>query len=218
MFYIKPTSEDTVRWREGSRAGGELKAEEPQSGKFSGFLFCLRHLRAEEVCNREMPSGCSQRKSKPSPALSRQRTWKGAGLQYRNFWLITFLSPGRHLQSTLWSHPHACTPTKSLLSCLTLSDPMGCSPPGSSVHGDSPGKNTGVGCHVLLQGIFLTQGSNRVPYISCIGRWILYHLSHQVSLPAQQQRLNGERTAPSLSAGHGDAPPPPNKVVLGKAK
>ena len=26
---------------------------------------------------------------------------------------------------------------------------------------DSPGKNTGVGCHALLQGIFLTQGSNR---------------------------------------------------------
>ena len=26
------------------------------------------------------------------------------------------------------------------------------SPPGSSVHGDSPGKNTGVGCHSLLQG------------------------------------------------------------------
>ena len=29
-------------------------------------------------------------------------------------------------------------------SCLTLCDPMDCSPPGSSVHGDSPGKNTGV--------------------------------------------------------------------------
>ena len=29
--------------------------------------------------------------------------------------------------------------------------------PGSSVHGDSPGKNTGVGCHALLQEIFLTQ-------------------------------------------------------------
>ena len=25
---------------------------------------------------------------------------------------------------------------------------------------DSPGKNTGVGCHFLLQGVFLTQGSN----------------------------------------------------------
>ena len=32
--------------------------------------------------------------------------------------------------------------------------------PGFSVHGDSPGKNIGVGCHVLLQGVFLTQGSN----------------------------------------------------------
>ena len=37
---------------------------------------------------------------------------------------------------------------------------MDCSPPGSSVHGDSPGKNTGVGCFLLLQGIFLTQGLN----------------------------------------------------------
>ena len=35
-------------------------------------------------------------------------------------------------------------------------DPMNCSLPGSSVHG----KNTGVGYHLLLQGIFLTQESN----------------------------------------------------------
>ena len=46
--------------------------------------------------------------------------------------------------------------------CLTLCDPMDCSPQGSSVHGDSPGKNTGVGCHALLQGIFPTQGLNLV--------------------------------------------------------
>ena len=40
---------------------------------------------------------------------------------------------------------------------------MDCSLPGSSVHGDwdSPGKNTGVGCHFLLQGSFSTQGSNQ---------------------------------------------------------
>ena len=44
--------------------------------------------------------------------------------------------------------------------CPTLCDPMDCSPPGSSVYGDSPGKNTGVGCHAVLQGIFPTQGSN----------------------------------------------------------
>ena len=35
-------------------------------------------------------------------------------------------------------------------SCPTLCDPMDCSSPGSSVHGDSPGVNTGVGCHALL--------------------------------------------------------------------
>ena len=49
------------------------------------------------------------------------------------------------------NHPrHA----KSLQSCPILCDPWTVAPPGSSV----PGKNTGVGCHVLLQGIFLTQG------------------------------------------------------------
>ena len=45
-------------------------------------------------------------------------------------------------------------------SCPTLCTPMDCSPPGSCVHGDSPGKNTGAGCHALLQGIFPAQGSN----------------------------------------------------------
>ena len=41
-------------------------------------------------------------------------------------------------------------------SCLTLCDPMNCSLPCSW---NSPGKNTVVGCHALLQGFFLTQGS-----------------------------------------------------------
>ena len=43
---------------------------------------------------------------------------------------------------------------------MSLFDPVNCSLPGSSVHGDSPGKNTGIDCHALLQGIFLTQGRN----------------------------------------------------------
>ena len=51
--------------------------------------------------------------------------------------------------------------------------PMDCSPPGSSVHGiDSPGKNTGVGCHALLRGIVPTQGSN-----SCLLLWQVDSLS-----------------------------------------
>ena len=48
----------------------------------------------------------------------------------------------------------------SSLSCVWLCNLIGRSPPGSSVHGDSPGKNTGVGCHSLLHGIFPTQGLN----------------------------------------------------------
>ena len=45
-------------------------------------------------------------------------------------------------------------------SCLTLCNPVDCSPPGSSVQRDSSDKNTGVGCHALLQGIFPAQGWN----------------------------------------------------------
>ena len=63
------------------------------------------------------------------------------------------------------------------LSCLSLCDPMDCSLPGSSVHGDSPGKNTGGGCRALLQGIFPTQVWNP-GLLHC--RQILYHLSHHL--------------------------------------
>ena len=60
--------------------------------------------------------------------------------------------------------------------CLTLWDPMDCSLLGSCVCGDSAGKNTGVGSHALLQGIFPTQGLNSgLPNF----RQIIYHLSHQ---------------------------------------
>ena len=63
-------------------------------------------------------------------------------------------------------------------SCLILCNSMGCSLPGSSVHGDSPGKNTGVGCHARLKGIFPTQGWNPgLPHC----KQILYYLNHQGS-------------------------------------
>ena len=65
-----------------------------------------------------------------------------------------------------------------------LGDPMVYSPPGSSVHGNSPGQNTRVGSRSILQGIFPTQGffptqgSNPgLPHC----RWILYSLSLQGS-------------------------------------
>ena len=63
-------------------------------------------------------------------------------------------------------------------SCLTLCNPLDCSLTGSSVHGDSPGTDTGVGGHSLLQRIFPTQGMNP-GLLHC--RQILYSLSQQES-------------------------------------
>ena len=103
---------------------------------------------------------------------------------------------------------------KSLQSCPTLCDSMDCSPPGSSVHGDSPGKNTGVGCHALLHEIFPTQESNLgLPHC----RQILYHLSHLGSLhlgiglhrslqPLTEKTVNKKLQGPD---GAICAPPPP---------
>ena len=76
-------------------------------------------------------------------------------------------------------------------SCRILCDPMDCSlnsgqapPPW-----DFPGKNTGVGCHFLLQEIFLTQGLNP-GFPHC--RQTLYHLSHQGSLNSLKLKGGGD--------------------------
>ena len=63
-------------------------------------------------------------------------------------------------------------------SCLTLFDPWTVASQALCAW-DSPGKNTGVGYHSILQGIFPTQGSNP-DLLHC--RQILYHLSHKGSL------------------------------------
>ena len=86
--------------------------------------------------------------------------------------IVSFFQKGVHF----WLYcVCVCLVTQS---CLTLCDPMDCSPPGTSVHGDSPGKNAWLSCHALLQQIFPTQGLNPgLPHC----RWILDHLSHQGS-------------------------------------
>ena len=95
---------------------------------------------------------------------------------------VTILQDCPHLlQTPKQSQVITCASDLCLVtqSGLTLCNPMDCSPPGSSVHGNSPGNNTGVGCHALLQGIFSTQVlSPGLPH--CMR--ILYQLSHQGSL------------------------------------
>ena len=97
-------------------------------------------------------------------------------------WVIKKAKPQRIDAFELWCWrrlfrvPLTASSNQSILkevsaqSCPILCDPMDCSPPGSSVHGIGHGKNTGVGYHFLLQGTFLTQGSNL-----CLlhYRWIL---------------------------------------------
>ena len=82
------------------------------------------------------------------------------------FMSIASVMPSSH--PILWRHPHLCCESCNInkaerqrilcmcpvvQSCPILCDPVECSPPN---HGDSPGKNTGVGCHALLRGIFPT--------------------------------------------------------------
>ena len=69
-----------------------------------------------------------------------------------------------------------------LFSCsvmLTLCDPVDCNLPGTSSQWDFSGKNNGVSCHFLLQGIFPTQGLN-LHLLHC--RWILYCWATQEAL------------------------------------
>ena len=65
------------------------------------------------------------------------------------------------------------------VSCSVVSSSLQLQPSRLLCPWNSPGKNTGVGSHSLLQGIFLTQGSN--PGL-LHRRQILYHLNHQGSL------------------------------------
>ena len=80
------------------------------------------------------------------------------------FWGLPF---SYHICIYIYMYVYICA--KLLQSCLTLCDPMDYSPPGSSVHGDSLGNNTGVDCHALLQGIFKTQGWNLC--LLCLLHW-----------------------------------------------
>ena len=58
---------------------------------------------------------------------------------------------------------------KPLQSCPLCATLWTVAPPGLLCPWDSPGNNTRVGCHALVQGIFPTQGSN--PRLLCLLHW-----------------------------------------------
>ena len=73
--------------------------------------------------------------------------WRRAWVTHSSIvaWRILWTEQPGRLQSA------AAAAAKSLQSCRTLCDPIDGSPPGFPRPQDSPGKNTGVGCHFLLQ-------------------------------------------------------------------
>ena len=83
---------------------------------------------------------------------------------------ILLLGLIKHLKMNSYHDSYAVLCCALLSHVLTLRDPMDYRPPGSSVHGDSPYKNTGEGCHAILQRIFPTQGSK-----PCL--WCLLHFT-----------------------------------------
>ena len=100
---------------------------------------------------------------------------------------IFFITFPKALPFTEWADNSTLKWSEAAQLCPTLCDPMDCSPPASSIHGIFQGKNTGVGCCFLLQGIFPTQGLNS-GLLHC--RQVLYHLSHlriPTTLPWQCQ-------------------------------
>ena len=89
--------------------------------------------------------------------------------------------PGLQPQTSdwaVWEIPNQNHQAMLMCSVMSYSLP----PCGLLCPRDSPGKNTGVGCHSLLQGILPTQGL-KLHLFHCLHcRWTLYLLSHRESL------------------------------------
>ena len=78
--------------------------------------------------------------------------------QKKNFFQLCLRTRQQRLWASLLLFSHSVT-SSSLLDC---------SPPGSTVHGDSPGKNTGVGCLLLLRGSTQPGDWTLVFYMACL--------------------------------------------------
>ena len=113
-------------------------------------------LQASSVGRGLSPPGtmCTNAKPQIPPGGSLQLNMEIQGKQIykerrdlKHFWILYNFSSYFLLT---WMHAQ----------CQALCHPVDCNPQDSSVHGDSPGKNTGGGYHFRLQGIFPTQGLN----------------------------------------------------------
>ena len=72
-------------------------------------------------------------------------------------------------------YSHRCA---RVLICVRLCNSMDCSPPGSSVHGISQARTLEWFAMLSSRGSSQPRDQTCVSYVSCIGRWVLYHKCH----------------------------------------
>ena len=133
-----------ARWKEGELDLSPTSPSAPWNltlQSLTGGSALRRDSRARQLVGRGKPGRCC-------------RHWLGRASS--GFCLACsesrpFRTNSEAMIRTRWVH------AKSLQSCLTLCNPMDRGPPQLLCPWDFPGKNTGVGCHALFQGIFLTQ-------------------------------------------------------------
>ena len=88
-------------------------------------------------------------------------------IPFKLFLSITF-SNASGAQPHGFNYYNMCA--QSLQSCPTLCNPTDCSPPGSSVHGDPPGKKIEVGCHFFSRRSSRPRNGTSLSYVSGTGR------------------------------------------------
>ena len=132
---------------------------------FTLWQFCFRGW----ICT----PGALHGDSSPSPESIWPclETFLVVTLGQRNLWCWWVEARGTAKQPTM----RTCTCAKSLQSCPTLCDPMHCSLPGFSVHGDSPGKILECVAMPSSRGSSQPRDWPYISYISCIDRQVLYH-------------------------------------------
>ena len=134
--------------------------------------------------------------------------------QARESWIFTFWGKRKFVVSSWWMHLLQKWNESEVLvtqSCLTLQS-HGLWPTRLLCPWKSAGKNIGVNCHALLQGIFLTQGSN--PHLFCLLCWQVYSLpleppGHPQWLPywaTQMLALSSSQKTQLFSNGPKDHP------------
>ena len=141
---------------------------------FLSALFCF-YLGCSQDCLRRWPFWSSRREV----GVATPKRKRGGGLCGDPGLGLTYSVPPPGCQTQgdpLWVLWSLRVFSHSVLSDLLK--PLGLLPIRLLCPRNFPGKNTGVGCHFLLQGLFRPRDRTHISCVSCIGRRVLHHSCH----------------------------------------